>query len=74
MVFGVQIVTRDKLFYVHFGVRYLCTIYVSIFIFLVKHVDIYESVNIGSMEPVLPLLWKPRDSGIVQITLKAFRM
>lgn len=25
-----------KLLYVHFGVRYLCTIYVSIFIFLVK--------------------------------------
>lgn len=25
-----------KLLYVHFGVSYLCTIYVSIFIFLVK--------------------------------------
>lgn len=34
LVFGVKIAT--KLLYVLFGVRYLCTIYVSIFIFLVK--------------------------------------
>lgn len=50
---GVKIAKKgQKLFmYVHFGVRYLCTIYVSIFIFLVKNVDIYENVNIRSMEP-----------------------
>lgn len=42
--------------YVHFGVSvyYIC----KHLYFSCENVDIYENVNIRSMNPVLPVLWK----------------
>lgn len=56
--FGVKIAIRDKTvvctFWCEVSVYYIC----KHLYFSCENVDIYDNVNIKSMEPVLPVLWK----------------
>lgn len=55
LVFGVKIAT--KLLYVHFGVRYLCTMCKQLY-FSCENVDIFDGANVASVVEVQrKVLW-----------------